>query len=146
MHTFKKRSCDVVAPKLSVLLYLLAFTRGMQIAHSQRAHLVLLFLLTLICMPQVYACVPTCGKEFKKSFSLVQHKQSCAAALEMRKKSQKIRQNKGDDVFPKEASPFGRKERLQVRVVSIYYITYVKIRHILYLRRLQYGTHILRNR
>lgn len=70
-------------------------------------------------MPQVYTCVPTCGKEFLKSSSLAQHKQSCRAALEMRKKSQLIRKDKGDDAFPKETSPFGRKQRLQVGVVSL---------------------------
>jgi hypothetical protein len=70
-------------------------------------------------MPQVYACAPTCGKEFKKSSSLVQHKQSCTAALEIRKKSQQIRKDKGDDAFPKETSTFGRKQRLQVGIFML---------------------------
>jgi hypothetical protein len=66
-------------------------------------------------MPQVYSCVPTCGKEFKKSSSLGQHKQSCTAVLELRKKSRQIHKDKGDDAFP---SLFGRKQRLQVGIVS----------------------------
>jgi hypothetical protein len=95
---------------------------------------------TSTSMPQVYACVLTCGKEFKKSSSLVQHKQSCTAVLEIRKKSQQIRKDKGDDAFPKETS--GRKQRLQVSFVSLYY---VEMRCIHYLHRLQSGTHTLRN-
>jgi hypothetical protein len=72
--------------------------------------------LILICMPPIYACVPSCGKEFGKSFSLVQHKQSCVVALEIRKKSQQIRNDKGADAFPEDISPSlpGRKQRLKV--------------------------------
>ena len=90
---------------------------AMALSRQGALFLLLLFLVS-VCMPQIYACVPTCRKEFKKSFSLVQHKQSCAAALEMRKKSQQIRKDKGDDAFPIETSSFGRKQRLNVGVVS----------------------------
>lgn len=82
----------------------------------------LILLLILIYMPQVYSCVPSCGKEFNKSSSLVQHKQSCTPALEIRRKSQQIRKDKGDDALSKENSPIGRKERLQVGVVSFHYV------------------------
>jgi len=112
-------------------------------APGQRGSLVLLILLLgLICMPQIYACVPTCRKEFKKSFSLVQHKQSCTAALEIRKKSQQIRKDKGDDAFPRETSPFGRKQRLKVGIVSL---CYVKISYLHYLHRPQSRTRIPKN-
>jgi hypothetical protein len=85
----------------------------------QRAVLTLILLTYIYLMPHVYACVPTCGKEFKKSSSLGQHKQSCTAALEIRKKSQQIHKDKGDDAFPKDASLFGRKQRLQVGIISL---------------------------
>ena len=89
----------------------------------RRGSLVLfILLLTLICMPQIYACVPTCGKEFGKSSSLVQHKQSCMAALNIRKKSQGIRKEKGDDTFQTETSLSGRKQRLKVGTVLLYFI------------------------
>ena len=100
-------------------------SKPMQLPATLRRGSLVLFilLLTLILMPQIYACVPTCGKEFKKSFSLVQHKQSCMAALDIRKKSQEIRKDKGgDDTFLEETSLSGRKERLKVGTVLLYFV------------------------
>lgn len=71
-------------------------------------------------MPAQYSCVAGCVKTFGKSASLAHHKKSCFTALELRRKSQGIRGQKGDEGFPKNATISERSQRFAVCFIYLF--------------------------
>jgi hypothetical protein len=65
-------------------------------------------------MPTQYSCVAGCSKTYEKSSSLAHHKNRCSFALELRKKSQEIRAQKGDNGFPEHMNISERTQRFVV--------------------------------
>lgn len=86
-----------------------------RVSNRRRVQLILFLAILLISfMPTQYACVAGCSKTYEKSASLVHHKNRCPIALELRKKSQEIRVQKGENGFPKLLNISERTQRFVV--------------------------------
>ena len=68
----------------------------------------------VLFMPTQYSCVAGCSKTYEKSSSLAHHKNRCSFALELRRKSQEIRAQKGDNGFPEHMNISERTRRFVV--------------------------------
>lgn len=86
-----------------------------RVSALRRVQLILFLAISFISlMPTQYSCVTGCSKTYEKSASLAHHKNRCSFALELRKKSQEIRVQRGDYGFPKHMNLSERTQRFVV--------------------------------